>query len=95
VKKTDILVELRALDAKDLVARREAMEREALAQRLLLGTAMEKNFRIVRETRRNIARLNTVLKEKENLQKRLKAEAGNAEKAGTADAAAELPGGEG
>jgi large subunit ribosomal protein L29 len=66
VKKTDLLEELRRLKPEELVARREAMEKEALHLRLQPPSQV-KNFRAVREHRRNIARLNTILNEKARL----------------------------
>jgi large subunit ribosomal protein L29 len=64
VKKTLFLEEMRRLGPEELRARREAMERDALSLRLQLGGAALKNFRAVREMRRNMARLDTVLREK-------------------------------
>jgi large subunit ribosomal protein L29 len=64
VKKTDFLEEIRRLAPSELEARRDALEKEALGMRLQIGGAVMKNVRGIRELRRNIARVNTVLKEK-------------------------------
>jgi large subunit ribosomal protein L29 len=64
VKKIELLEELRRLTPDELADRKAAMEKEALTQRLQLGTAVMKNVRGLRELRRNIARLNTVIREK-------------------------------
>jgi large subunit ribosomal protein L29 len=61
VKKTDFLDDLRRLEPDELEARLDAMHKEALKRRLELGGASVKNVRLLRELRRNIARLNTVL----------------------------------
>ncbi|MDR2611945.1 MAG: 50S ribosomal protein L29 [Deltaproteobacteria bacterium] len=64
MKKTEFLAELRRLTPQELLARRDALEKDALSLRLQTGGAVLKNVRAIRETRRNIARLNTVLREK-------------------------------
>ncbi|MDR1040252.1 MAG: 50S ribosomal protein L29 [Deltaproteobacteria bacterium] len=64
MKKTDFLEEIRRLDPSELLSRKDALEKEALGMRLQIGGASMKNVRGIRELRRNIARVNTVLKEK-------------------------------
>jgi large subunit ribosomal protein L29 len=65
VKKDDFNAQIAGLPPEELLARREAMGREALAVRLALGGATVKNMRSLREIRRNLARLNTLIRQKE------------------------------
>ncbi|MDR1313359.1 MAG: 50S ribosomal protein L29 [Deltaproteobacteria bacterium] len=63
-KRNDLLDDLRRLERNDLVERRSELEREALSLRLQSGGATVKNVRAIRNVRRKIARVNTVIREK-------------------------------
>ncbi len=57
--------EIRGLSPEDLVKQREAARKELFELRFKLATRQLVNHRQIREVKKNIARLNTVLREKE------------------------------
>ena len=57
--------EIRGLRSEDLVKQREAARKELFELRFKLATRQLVNHRQVREVKKTIARLNTILREKE------------------------------
>jgi large subunit ribosomal protein L29 len=57
--------EIRGLSPEDLVKQRDAARKELFELRFKLATRQLVNHRQIREVKKNIARLNTVLREKE------------------------------
>jgi large subunit ribosomal protein L29 len=57
--------EIRGLSPEDLIKQREAARKELFELRFKLATRQLVNHRQIREVKKNIAKLNTVLREKE------------------------------
>ncbi len=57
--------EVRALADKDLVERRNALKEETMRMRFALATNQQTNHAQIRSTKRDIARINTILRERE------------------------------
>jgi large subunit ribosomal protein L29 len=57
--------EIRGLSPEDLMKQRDAARKELFELRFKLATRQLVNHRQIREVKKNIARLNTVLREKE------------------------------
>jgi large subunit ribosomal protein L29 len=57
--------EIRGLGPEDLIKQREAARKELFELRFKLATRQLVNHRQIREVKKTIARLNTVLREKE------------------------------
>ena len=57
--------EIRGLGPEDLIKQREAARKELFELRFKLATRQLVNHRQIREVKKTIARLNTILREKE------------------------------
>lgn len=57
--------EVRALSIADLVERRNTLKEETMRMRFALATNQQTNHARVRAVRRDIARINTILRERE------------------------------
>ena len=57
--------EVRALADKDLVERRNALKEETMRMRFALATNQQTNHAQLRSVKRDIARINTILRERE------------------------------
>lgn len=57
--------EIRALAEKDLIERRISLKEESMRLRFALATNQQTNHAQIRAIRRDIARINTILRERE------------------------------
>jgi large subunit ribosomal protein L29 len=57
--------EVRALSDEDLVGRRNALKEETMRMRFAISTNQQTNHAQIRLVRRDIARINTILRERE------------------------------
>lgn len=57
--------EIRALAEKDLIERRVSLKEESMRLRFALATNQQTNHAQIRTIRRDIARINTILRERE------------------------------
>lgn len=57
--------EIRALAEKDLIERRVSLKEESMRLRFALATNQQTNHAQIRAIRRDIARINTILRERE------------------------------
>jgi large subunit ribosomal protein L29 len=57
--------EVRALPDKDLVERRNALKEETMRMRFAIATNQQTNHAQLRSVKRDIARINTILRERE------------------------------
>lgn len=57
--------EVRALSDKDLLERRDALKEETMRMRFALTTNQQTNHAQLRSVKRDIARINTIMRERE------------------------------
>ena len=57
--------EVRALSDKDLIERRNALKEETMRMRFALATNQQTNHAQLRSVKRDIARINTIMRERE------------------------------
>lgn len=57
--------EVRALSDKDLIERRNALKEETMRMRFALATNQQTNHAQLRSAKRDIARINTIMRERE------------------------------
>lgn len=57
--------EVRALPDKDLIERRNALKEETMRMRFALATNQQTNHAQLRSVKRDIARINTIMRERE------------------------------